>query len=66
MGLNEREEVAADTGKILGCMALCAESYEFINVVKPAMDMGCSSEVLRVQVFTHPTICEALNDLFAV
>lgn len=58
--------VDADSGKILGMAALCAESYEFINVVKLAMDLGVRSEVLRDQIFTHPTMCEALNDLFAV
>ena len=58
--------IDADTGKILGMAALCAESYEFINVVKLAMDMDVHYEVLRDQIFTHPTMCEALNDLFAV
>ena len=56
----------ADTGKILGVAALCAESYEFINVVKLAMDLGADYTVLWDQIFTHPTMCEALNDLFAV
>ncbi len=58
--------IDADTGKILGVAALCAESYEFINVVKLAMDLGADYTVLRDQIFTHPTMCEALNDLFAV
>lgn len=58
--------IDAESGRILGCMALCAESYEFINVVKLAMDLGAGYEVLRDQVFTHPTMCEALNDLFAL
>ena len=58
--------IDADTGKILGVAALCAESYEFINVVKLAMDLGADYTVPWDQIFTHPTMCEALNDLFAV
>ena len=53
------------TGKILGVMLLCEESYETINIVKLAMDLGADYTVLRDQVFTHPTMSEALNDLFS-
>lgn len=55
-----------DTDKILGVMLLCEESYETINVVKLAMDLNADYTVLRDQVFTHPTMTEALNDLFAL
>lgn len=55
-----------ETGEILGAMLLCEESYEMINIVKLAMDMGAPYQVLRDQIFTHPTMSEALNDLFAV
>ena len=55
----------ADSGEILGAMLLCEESYETINVVKLAMDLGADYTVLRDQIFTHPTMTEALNDLFA-
>ena len=54
------------SGKILGAMLLCAESYEMINTVKLAMDLNASYTVLKNQVFTHPTMSEALNDLFAL
>lgn len=54
------------SGKILGVMLLCEESYETINVVKTAMDLGADYTVLRDQVFTHPTMTEALNDLFSI
>ena len=57
--------VDAKTGKILGATLFCEESYEMINTVKLAMDAGLSYEVLRDQVFTHPTMSESLNDLFA-
>lgn len=55
-----------NTGKILGTMLLCEESYEMINVVKLAMDLGADVSVLRDQIFTHPTMTEALNDLFSL
>lgn len=58
--------VDSGTGKILGAMLLCEESYEMINVVKLAMDLGADYTLLRNQVFTHPTMTEALNDLFSV
>ncbi|MGI6070798.1 MAG: FAD-dependent oxidoreductase [Blautia sp.] len=54
------------TGKILGVMLLCEESYEMINTVKLAMDLEAGYPVLRDQIFTHPTMSEALNDLFAI
>ncbi|MDO4269311.1 MAG: FAD-dependent oxidoreductase [Eubacteriales bacterium] len=57
--------VHAETGKILGAMLLCEESYEMINTVKLAMDFDAGYTKLRDQVFTHPTMTEALNDLFA-
>jgi pyruvate/2-oxoglutarate dehydrogenase complex dihydrolipoamide dehydrogenase (E3) component len=58
--------VDADTGKILGAMLICEESYEMINIVKLAMDLDADYTVLRDQIFTHPTMSEALNDLFSV
>jgi Pyruvate/2-oxoglutarate dehydrogenase complex, dihydrolipoamide dehydrogenase (E3) component, and related enzymes len=57
--------VDVKTKQILGASLFCEESYEMINTVKLAMDAGLSYEVLRDQVFTHPTMSEALNDLFA-
>lgn len=58
--------IDADTNKILGAMLFCEESYEMINIVKLAMDAGLDYTVLRDQIFTHSTMSEALNDLFAV
>ena len=58
--------VDADTGRILGAMLLCPESYEMVNVVKLAIDLGADYTVLRDQIFTHPTMTEAFNDLFAL
>lgn len=58
--------IDAKTGKILGAHLFCAESHELINLVKLAMDAGLPYTALRDMVFTHPTMGEALNDLFAV
>lgn len=55
-----------NTGKILGAMLLCEESFETINLIKLAMDLGADYTVLRDFIYTHPTMTEALNDLFAV
>lgn len=57
--------IDADTNRILGASFLCAESHEIINTVKLAMDLKAGADVLGRQVFTHPTMSEALNDLFA-
>ena len=58
--------IDADTDKVLGAMLFCEESYEMINIVKLAMDMEADYRVLRDNIYTHPTMSEALNDLFAV
>ncbi|WP_130861415.1 FAD-dependent oxidoreductase [Bacilliculturomica massiliensis] len=54
-----------ETGRILGAMLFCEESHEMINIVKLAMDLDVHYTVLRDQIFTHPTMSEALNDLFS-
>ena len=54
----------ADTGRILGAHLFCEESHEMINTVKIAMDAGLPYTNLQDGVFTHPTMSEALNDLF--
>ena len=54
------------TGKILGAHLFCAESHELINLVKLAIDSGLHYTVLRDMIFTHPTMGEALNDLFRI
>lgn len=58
--------VAEDSGEILGAMLLCPESYEMINIVKLAIDYHAKASVLKNQIFTHPTMSEALNDLFGM
>ena len=58
--------IDADTGKILGAHLFCEESHEMINLVKLAMDAGIEYTMLKNMIFTHPTMGEALNDLFNI
>ena len=55
-----------ESGKILGAHLFCAESQEMINIIKMVMDANLPYTVLRDGIFTHPTMSEALNDLFAL
>ena len=57
--------VDAESGKILGCTLFGPDSAEVINIVSLAMKAGLDYTVLRDQIYTHPTISEALNDLFS-
>ncbi len=54
------------TGLILGAHLFCEESHEIINTVKLAMDAKLPYTALRDMIFTHPTMSEALNDLFNI
>ncbi|MDK0714858.1 FAD-dependent oxidoreductase [Clostridium perfringens] len=58
--------VDVKTNKILGCTLLCAESAEIINIVTLAMKADEDYTFLRDNIFTHPTMSEALNDLFSL
>lgn len=55
-----------NSGKIFGAALFCPESYEIINMVKLAMDHDLDYTVLRDFIYTHPTMSEGLNDLFAL
>jgi probable pyridine nucleotide-disulfide oxidoreductase len=57
--------VDAKTNKILGATLFCAESSEVINFVSMAIQTGQDFSFLRDHIFTHPTMSEALNDLFS-
>jgi pyruvate/2-oxoglutarate dehydrogenase complex dihydrolipoamide dehydrogenase (E3) component len=56
--------VEVGTDRILGCTLLCAEAGEVINTVQLAMKAGLPYSVLRDNIYTHPSMTEALNDLF--
>lgn len=55
-----------ETGLILGAHLFCEESFELINMIKLSMDAKVPYTVLRDAIYTHPTMSEAFNDLFAV
>ena len=54
-----------NTGKILGCVLFAPDSGEVINTVAVAMKTGQDYTFLRDFIFTHPSMSEALNDLFS-
>lgn len=58
--------VEEKTDKILGVALLCPEAYELINLLSLAIDTGIPCTALRDRIYTHPTMTEALNDLFAL
>lgn len=53
------------TDLLLGCVLFNAHSEEMINFIALAMDQGLPYQAIRDHVFTHPSMLEALNDLFA-
>lgn len=52
------------SGRILGCSLYSVESSEVINIVTMAIKENKKYSYLRDFIFTHPTMSEALNDLF--
>ena len=57
--------IDAETGLILGAHLYCPESHEMINLLKLAIDTEQPYTTLRDNIYTHPTLSEALNDLFS-
>ncbi|WP_195985939.1 FAD-dependent oxidoreductase [Clostridium sp. D33t1_170424_F3] len=57
--------IDAKTNQILGAHLFCEESHEVINLIKLAIDAKLPYTVLRDSIYTHPTMSESLNDLFA-
>nr|CAA9210699.1 PF00070 family, FAD-dependent NAD(P)-disulphide oxidoreductase [uncultured Armatimonadetes bacterium] len=56
--------VEEDTGRILGCALLCREGGEIMSVVQMAMRGGLSYTDVRDTILAHPTLSEALINLF--
>ena len=54
-----------ETNKILGCTLFCVESSEMINIIQIAMNADLDYYELRDAIFTHPSMTEAFNDLYA-
>ncbi|GAB2473787.1 reactive chlorine resistance oxidoreductase RclA [Promicromonospora xylanilytica] len=57
--------VDAETDEILGVTMLSHDSHETINTVALAMRHGITASRLRDEIYTHPSMTEAFNDLFA-
>lgn len=57
--------IDAGTNEILGCSLFCVESSEMINTIQVAMNAGLDYRVIRDTIFTHPSMTEAFNDLYA-
>ena len=55
-----------NSGKILGANLFGVEADEIINLFTLAMNEGISYESLRDQIYTHPTMVEAFNDLLNI
>lgn len=58
--------VDLDTQRILGATLYGAQSHEVINAIVVAMDNHIPYTYFTKQLFTHPTMSENLNDLFAI
>lgn len=56
--------VDADTKRILGCAILGIEGGEIMSMIEIAMMGRLPYTALRDAVFAHPTLAEALNNLF--
>lgn len=54
------------TDAILGCVLLCERSEEMINFVQFAMNQNMKYQDIANHIFTHPSMSEALNDLFNI
>ena len=57
--------VSPTTNEILGATLYGAESHELINLISLAMKTKTDFREIRDMIFTHPTMSENLNDLFA-
>ena len=56
--------IDADTDQILGTVLFGEVSEEVINIVFTAMKGRLTYKDLASQVFTHPAMAEALNNLY--
>lgn len=57
--------IDAETDLILGAHFYGPDSFEMINLIKLAMDQKIKYQVLRDNIYTHPSMTEALNDLLS-
>jgi pyruvate/2-oxoglutarate dehydrogenase complex dihydrolipoamide dehydrogenase (E3) component len=57
--------VNPQTDEILGVTIYAEDSHEVINLLSLAMQQKLPYTAIRDHIFTHPTMSEGLNDLFA-
>ena len=57
--------VDANSSQILGMHLFCINAPEMANLAKIAMDARLPYTTLRDAIYTHPTMAESLNNLFA-
>ena len=55
--------VDPNTDRILGATIYAEESHEVINLITLAMKGNLPYTLLRDQIYTHPTMSEAFNDV---
>ena len=58
--------VNTETKEIIGATIFSEGSQEIINIITVAMDNKIPYTYFTKQIFTHPTLAENLNDLFAI
>ncbi len=56
--------VDADTDQILGCAILGIEGGEIMGILQVAMRGKVPYTIIQDDIFSHPTLSEALNNLF--
>lgn len=56
--------VDEQSGEILGVNLHCEWANEVVNELAIAINLGAMANDLKHQIFTHPSMSEALNDLF--
>ena len=56
--------VDAEMYEVLGVALLAHDAQEIVNTVALAMRLGATASTLRDGIWTHPSMTEALNDLF--
>ncbi|MFP5079021.1 mercuric reductase [Pedobacter sp. JCM 36344] len=52
------------TKEILGACMLCSEGGEIMSVLQIAMQGGITYDMIKYNIFAHPTYSESLNNLF--
>lgn len=57
--------IDAKTDQILGAHFFCSDSHEMINLMKAAIDTKIPYDVLRDNIYTHPTMTEMVNELLS-